>query len=211
MSWCACALQEAANHGIQLYGGHGYIKSNKQEQVLRDVRISSVWEGTTQIQALDLLGRKIMGQKLKPINDHCAGLYKYAGGLLMSSPSSRGDIRSHALALLQKAATWQIATLRIAAAGKKNADSVGLASEAYLMYAGYVTMAEHWLRMEVAAAAELDKGAEGEMKDFYEEKLATARFFFDNMLPRTQTHYANMFTPLETIMDERHFKVGANA
>merc|ERR1719387_2249005 len=46
---------EAANLGIQVYGGHGYIKSNKQEQILRDVRISAVWEGTTQIQALDLL------------------------------------------------------------------------------------------------------------------------------------------------------------
>ncbi len=41
---------EAANIGIQLYGGHGYIKSNKQEQVLRDVRISAIWEGTTGIQ-----------------------------------------------------------------------------------------------------------------------------------------------------------------
>merc|ERR1711871_677668 len=60
---------EAANLGIQIYGGHGYIKSNKQEQVLRDVRISAVWEGTTGIQALDLLGRKIMLQKLKPINE----------------------------------------------------------------------------------------------------------------------------------------------
>ena len=50
---------EAASLGMQLYGGHGYIKSNKQEQIYRDVRISSIWEGTTGIQALDLLGRKI--------------------------------------------------------------------------------------------------------------------------------------------------------
>ena len=71
------------------------------EQVFRDVRISSVWEGTTQIQALDLLGRKIMLQKLKPINEHCSMLYKYAGGLAASPPSSRGRLRSHALALLR--------------------------------------------------------------------------------------------------------------
>ena len=50
---------EAASLGMQLYGGHGYIKANKQEQIYRDVRISSIWEGTTGIQALDLLGRKI--------------------------------------------------------------------------------------------------------------------------------------------------------
>lgn len=65
---------EAANLGIQIYGGHGYIKSNKQEQVLRDMRIAAIWEGTTGIQALDLLGRKIFGGKLAPLNEHCAGL-----------------------------------------------------------------------------------------------------------------------------------------
>ena len=53
---------DAANMGMQVYGGHGYIKSNKQEQVLRDVRIGAIWEGTTGIQALDLLGRKVMLQ-----------------------------------------------------------------------------------------------------------------------------------------------------
>merc|ERR1719440_2430685 len=66
--------KEAADLGIQVYGGHGYIKDNKAEQVFRDVRIASLWEGTTQIQALDLLGRKIMLGKLKPINEHAAGL-----------------------------------------------------------------------------------------------------------------------------------------
>ena len=69
------AGKEAADLGIQVYGGHGYIKDNKAEQVYRDVRIAPVWEGTTQIQALDLLGRKIMLQKLKPITEHCNELY----------------------------------------------------------------------------------------------------------------------------------------
>tara|TARA_R110002050_G_scaffold287081_1_gene438045 strand:- start:93 stop:446 length:354 start_codon:yes stop_codon:yes gene_type:complete len=50
--------------------GHGYIQSNGQEQIARDVRISSVWEGTTQIQALDLLGRKIMLEKMKPLTEY---------------------------------------------------------------------------------------------------------------------------------------------
>merc|ERR1711871_571129 len=88
---------EAANLGIQVYGGHGYIKSNKQEQVLRDVRISAVWEGTTQIQALDLLGRKIMLQKLKPINQHCGEIYKFCRPLIASES---GQTRSHAVKLL---------------------------------------------------------------------------------------------------------------
>lgn len=64
---------DAANMGIQVYGGHGYIKSNKQEQVLRDVRIAAVWEGTTGIQGLDLLGRKVMLQKFGPLHAHLMG------------------------------------------------------------------------------------------------------------------------------------------
>merc|ERR1719352_1537116 len=79
---------DAANLGIQVYGGHGYIKSNKQEQVLRDVRIAAVWEGTTGIQALDLLGRKIMMGKLKPINEHCGRLRTTATNLMMNGSNT---------------------------------------------------------------------------------------------------------------------------
>merc|ERR1719420_1979095 len=88
---------EAANMGIQVYGGHGYIKSNKQEQIVRDSRISAVWEGTTQIQALDLLGRKIMLQRLRPINEHCSQLYSQCKPLLFSGDS---QLRKHAWNLL---------------------------------------------------------------------------------------------------------------
>ncbi len=81
---------EAAKHGIPVYGGHGYIASNHQEQIARDVRISLVWEGTTQIQALDLLGRKIMHQKL------LAGIRKLA----LSNITAHGELRKHGLQLL---------------------------------------------------------------------------------------------------------------
>merc|ERR1719240_1261154 len=92
------AGKEAADLGIQVYGGHGYIKDNKAEQVYRDVRIAPVWEGTTQIQALDLLGRKIMMEKLKPLNDHCSELRSFAFSVLKDgSKSAHGDkIRAHA-------------------------------------------------------------------------------------------------------------------
>jgi hypothetical protein len=68
---------EAANLGIQIYGGHGYIKGNHQEQILRDTRISAIWEGTTGIQALDLLRRKVFGKGLDDltvITSHCTAL-----------------------------------------------------------------------------------------------------------------------------------------
>ena len=91
---------EAANMGIQVYGGHGYIKSNKQEQVVRDARISSVWEETTQIQALDLLARKILLEgKMKPLNKHCGLLYKDCQNLMFNGSSSK--VKSRAFSLLK--------------------------------------------------------------------------------------------------------------
>merc|ERR1719163_1238749 len=101
--------KEAADHGIQAYGGHGYIKDNKAEQVFRDVRISSLWEGTTQIQALDLLGRKIMLQKLKPIGEECAALRSLCREHLFSG---NAGLRSHAWKLFKHTAEWQLLTYR---------------------------------------------------------------------------------------------------
>mmetsp|Transcript_3840 Transcript_3840/g.4662 ORF Transcript_3840/g.4662 Transcript_3840/m.4662 type:complete len:639 (+) Transcript_3840:170-2086(+) len=191
---------EAANMGVQVYGGHGYIKSNKQEQIVRDVRIGSIWEGTTQIQALDLLGRKVMLQKLKPLQEHCSGLYKVGWEALTNPGSSKGEIRSHALKLLKLTADWQLSTFRIAMRARANKDAIGVASDPYLMYAGYVSLAFHWLKMEQAAAKALEKDPEGPDAAFYRSKIATAKFYYDHILPRTQVLKTQMFTPVESIM-----------
>ena len=154
--------------GIQVYGGHGYIKSNKQEQVVRDARISSVWEGTTQIQALDLLARKIVLEgKMKPLNKHCGLLYKDCKNLMFNCSSSK--LKSRAFSLLKEAANLHMHSYRIGAKASSDRDSVGLASQDYLMYSGYVNMAHHWLLMEEAATKKLASG-EGEA-EFYESKI----------------------------------------
>lgn len=191
--------QEAANLGIQIYGGHGYIKDNKQEQVVRDVRIAAVWEGTTGIQALDLLGRKIMLQKLKPINSHCAKLYKDAWAMMTGGATTA--VKLHAAKLLRLTAQWQFLTYRVAAAAARDRDAIGAASVNYLMYSGYVSMAHHWLKMEQAAAKKLAKSSEGDLpKDFYDGKVKTAAFYFDYMLPRTKAHAAAITAPVSGLM-----------
>lgn len=164
---------EAANLGIQLYGGHGYIKSNKQEQVLRDVRISAIWEGTTGIQALDLLGRKIFrrGANLAPINNHCKDVREFAFSMIMNGENSQ--IRAHGITLLKKVIDWQIMTYKIGWKAKKNPESVGTASVDYLMYSGHITLAEHWLRMENVAAKKLKAGGD---RDFYEAKIQVCAY-----------------------------------
>jgi hypothetical protein len=192
---------EAAKHGIQVYGGHGYIASNGQEQIARDVRIASVWEGTTQIQALDLLGRKIMLQQLKPVNAHLSGLRAAAiRSIRAPASTAHGELRAHGWALLKAALSWQYLTLRVAAKAASNRDCIGIAAEPYLMLAGYVSLAEQWLRMEAAAAAALDKAPAGPDADFYKGKLLAAKFFFDNMLPRVKALEPCILAPPDSLM-----------
>lgn len=192
---------EAAQHGIQVYGGHGYIASNGQEQIARDVRIASVWEGTTQIQALDLLGRKIMLQKLKPINIHLAGLRAQALASITSPASTQyGNLRKHGFQLLGEALNWQYLTLRVAAKSVSNKDCIGIAAEPYLMLAGYVSLAEQWLKMEGVAARALEKNPNGPDADFYKGKLLASKFYFENMLPRTKSLSPRILASPDSVM-----------
>ena len=129
--------KEAADLGIQAYGGHGYIKDNKAEQVYRDVRIAALWEGTTQIQALDLLGRKIMLQKLKPIAEHCADVRGLCSPHLLSSDAG---LRRRAWSLLGHTLEWQYLTYRVAMRTASDREWISSASVDYLMYSGWVAL-----------------------------------------------------------------------
>ena len=193
------AGKEAADLGIQAYGGHGFIKDNKAEQVYRDVRIAALWEGTTQIQALDLLGRKIMLQKLAPINEHCAQLYAQCKPLLLSADA---QLRSHAWSLLGHAAEWQYLTYRIGMRAKSNKEWISSTSVDYLMFGGYVSLASHWLKMEAAAAAKLASPETAlEEPAFYEAKRQTSAFVFERLLPRTRSHKEVMMSSPASLMD----------
>ena len=136
--------KEAADLAVQAYGGHGYIVDNRAEQNLRDVRIAALWEGTTQIQALDLLGRKIMLQKMKPIGEHCGRLYAQCRPLLMHSDSG---LRRRAWSLLGHAADWQLLTYRLGLRAASDREAIAAASVDSLILSGYVTLAAHWHRI----------------------------------------------------------------
>jgi len=192
------AGKEAADLGIQVYGGHGYIKDNKAEQVYRDVRIAALWEGTTQIQALDLLGRKIMLQKLKPINEHCRELYSQCRPLLFSS---NAGLRKRAWSLFGHTAEWQMLTYRVAMKARSDKELISSTSVDYLMFSGYVTLASHWLRMEAAAVDAIAAGSSAEEPGFYKAKVQTSEFVFERLLPRTRAHKAGILAPVSSLMD----------
>jgi alkylation response protein AidB-like acyl-CoA dehydrogenase len=196
--------KEAADLGIQVYGGHGYIKDNHAELNYRDVRIAPVWEGTTQIQGLDLLGRKIMREKLKPIHEHCATLRAQCFPLLLSKNES---LRRHAWDLLGHCMEWHYLTLRLAARALKDREVVGVAAEPYLMYSGYITLASHWLKMEQVAYEKLESKTGSLEDDFYTTKIQTSEYVYQCLLPRTRSLVRSIQAPASAIttMDKDKF------
>ena len=185
--------------GIQVYGGHGYIKSNKQEQILRDVRIASVWEGTTQIQALDLLGRKILAQKFKPIKAAAEEVRKQVWPFLYSAPTPQ--LRSYAWKLYLASYKWQYLALKVGKAASSDRDVITHASVPFLLYSGYVVLGEHWFKMALASSQKLSAGdLKGTDAAFYDAKMKTADFYFENVFNRTDSIVAQMNSPLKSVM-----------
>ena len=161
---------ESCVHGQQVFGGHGYIREWGQEQLVRDVRIAQIYEGTNGIQALDLLGRKVVA-------NGGAALRLFAGEVrdfAHAHESPFGDRLIEALERLEAVSGWLLEQAKV------DPNSVGAASVEYLHLFGYVAYAYMWARM---AAVAQNKQTENEA--FYGGKLATAEFFFARLLPRT--------------------------
>jgi len=170
---------ECTYHALQCFGGHGYIAEHGMEQLARDARITTLYEGTTGIQALDLVGRKVLqlqgaGLKLMlaMVEEFCA------------AQEGNAAVSEFIAPLRAKASEWQQLTQAIARRAAANADEVGAAAYDYLFYSGYVALAYWWARSVAAAEAS------GESEAFKDAKRETARFYFDRILPRTRVHKA---------------------
>ncbi len=174
---------EAANLGLQCFGGHGYISEWGMEQNVRDSRIAMLYEGTTGIQALDLLGRKVLltqGATMRPftkvIHKFCQAQAENAALEEFIAP----------LATLNK--EWGELTMAIGMKAMANREEVGAASVDYLMYSGYACLAYFWAKMAHTAQQALASGTTEE--GFYRAKIQTAQFYYQRLLPRAQMHKA---------------------
>jgi hypothetical protein len=182
---------EAANQGVQVFGGHGYIAEHGMEQIVRDARISTLYEGTTGIQALDLLGRKVLLMtRGKAVRDFTATMAKFALERLVHPRMGR-----YARELTKLAVQWNVLTTRIMLAARKDRDVVSAACHHFLMYSGYVTMAYFWALQAEVAYEKLDKKDGAEKPEFYKAKIGLARFYFDHLLPRAKGHASAMLAP----------------
>ena len=168
---------EATNIGMQVYGGHGYIRDHGMEQLVRDARISMIYEGTNGIQALDLVGRKLpqgAGRMLRtffhPVSEFIErnSAHPVLGDMIKGFGKAFGAL--------------QLATAEVAGKGMADPEEAGAAATEYLHLFGLVALGFMWARTAVIAVEKLatpdaDAG-------FYKAKLMTARFYMERVLPR---------------------------
>lgn len=192
-AFCTETSQEVTYLGVQVYGGHGYISDNGMERIARDNRISTVYEGTTGIQSLDLIGRKVLGSGGAVLNNFTKIIHKYC-----KANEDNAALAEFIAPLAALNKEWGEVTMAVGEKAMANADEVGAASVDYLMYSGYVTFAYLWAQMAEVAQQKLDAGSNDPL---YSSKLKTARFYFQRLLPRTASHKAAMLAGADSLMD----------
>ena len=185
---------EATNLGLQVFGGYGYIRDSGMEQLVRDARIAQIYEGTNGIQALDLVGRKM---------PHHSGrlLRRFFHPVSKFIEESTGDpqLQEFVLPLAKAFAKLQQATVWVAQKGLRDRDEAGAAASDYLRMFALVILAYMWARTAKLATARLG----GEKDQFYQAKLATARFYMKRLLPQTSALFAAITAGAAPIMDVR--------
>jgi butyryl-CoA dehydrogenase len=183
---------ECANLGVQVYGGHGYIREHGVEQLVRDARIAQLYEGTNGIQALDLVGRKL-GQ-------HTGRLLRsffHPGMDFIEAEMEKPEMQDFVLPFAKAFGRLQQATAWIAQQGLRDPEEAGAAATDYLRLFGLTALAYLWARM---AAVALEK-AENDETGFYKAKLATAGFYMTRILPQSSGLFAAIMAGKKPLME----------
>ncbi len=164
---------EATVAGQQVLGGHGFIREWGQEQLVRDTRISQIYEGTNGIQAMDLLARKVAASKGELMNIFLADISAYI------EQTNADEMQEFIVPLREAVQDLKALTDEILGQSQDDINILGTAANDYLHVVGYTAMAFVWAKM---AEVSLDKQDSGD--DFYTSKIKTARYFFARLLPR---------------------------
>mgnify|MGYP001408689926 FL=1 len=162
--------------GQQVFGGHGFIREWGQEQLVRDCRITQIYEGTNGIQAMDLMGRKVVGSQGKLYE-----LFAQDVAAFIEANSSDEALRPYLEPLAASLERLSDVTEHVLNQAANNPEAIGAAAVDYLDMFGYTALAYMWAKTVKAAAPK----AEADTSGFYTGKLKTARFYFDRLLPKT--------------------------
>ena len=179
---------EITNEAIQVFGGYGYTKDQGIEQLYRDNRITPIYEGTNSVQAIDLVFRKVLNNKI------------LSNFILMIRDEIKRDkdntelnkfatILESNLKTLEEFSTW------LNNKNQNNKDDISSACNDFLKVLGYTSLGFSWFKVIKVSLKNLN-----ENKNFYEEKVNTAKYYYDKILPRAQMHFNSAKTGSEIIM-----------
>ena len=180
---------EITNEAMQIHGGYGYTKDQGIEQLYRDNRITPIYEGTNSVQAADLIFRKLSNKSGSVINS-------FLDLIKSETNSNNDDIKpftkefANYLEILKKFSDWAVEKTT------NNKDDASAGANDYLKTLGYVSIAYAWIKVLEVSFKDYD-----ENKKFYNDKINTAKFYFDKILPRAEQHYKSAISGSSNIMN----------
>ena len=187
-SFFSDAGMEITNEAIQVFGGYGYTKDQGIEQLYRDNRITPIYEGTNSVQAIDLVFRKILNNKILKkfisiINDE------------INNDQNNKDLKDFANILKKNVKTLTNFANWLEVKNKSKKDDVSSACNDFLKVLGYISLGYAWFKMTKVS---LEKTNEN--KNFYLEKINTAKYYFEKISPRIESHYNSAISGSDSLM-----------
>ena len=179
---------EITSDAMQIHGGYGYTKDQGIEQLYRDNRITPIYEGTNSVQAADLVFRKL-------INRNGDVISKFLEMIKSECETKHDKVKSftkdltYYLDILTKFTGWIVDKSKI------EKDDVSAAANDYLKTLGYISIAFSWIKVLEISFKDYE-----ENKEFYSEKINTATFYFEKVLPRAEYHYKSAVSGSSNIM-----------
>ena len=180
---------EITSDAMQIYGGYGYTKDQGIEQLYRDNRITPIYEGTNSVQAIDLVFRKLVNKNGDIIDKYISLIKK---DILIKEEKIKPFVENlnKNIEILFKFTNW------IKEKMKNSKDDVSAACNDYLKVLGLVAIAHAWVKVLEVSFKDYENN-----KKFYEEKIQTANFFFNRVLPRIESYYLTATSGSKYIMD----------
>jgi len=179
---------EITSEAMQIHGGYGYTKDQGIEQLYRDNRITPIYEGTNSIQAADLVFRKLVNKNGDVIN-------KYLDMIKNDCNTENEKIKPFAKELSDHIEFLSNFTTWIKEKIQNSKDDASAACNDYLKALGFVSIAHAWIKVLEVSFKDYNNN-----KNFYEDKIQTANFYFKRVLPRTENHFKTATTGSDYIM-----------
>ncbi len=180
---------EITSDAMQIHGGYGYTKDQGIEQLYRDNRITPIYEGTNSVQAIDLVFRKLVNKNGDIIDKYISLIKK---DILIDEEKAKPFVKKldQNIEILFKFTNW------IKEKMKNSKEDVSAACNDYLKVLGLVATAHAWVKVLEVSFKDYENN-----KKFYEEKIQTANFFFNRVLPRIESYYLTATSGSKYIMD----------